>query len=210
VAAAPHFFHGFCRYPREPLGAREGTVKRGESETLSYHVDGQNRIAQVGPNWDAFALANDAPEVCARKVLNRPLMDFLSGFETKHLYDIMLSKVRSTRNPLTVPFRCDAPDLRRFMELTMRPREGGGIEFQTVVLREEARTPTILLDRTSRRGGGPVLMCAWCKKVNVQGEWLEVEDAVAKLQLFQEPVVPELTHGICSSCRAQVETEMAR
>jgi hypothetical protein len=184
-------------------------VKRSESETFFYHLDNQNRIVQVSPNWDAFALANDAPEVCARKVLNRPLMDFLAGFETKHLYDIMLNKVRRTQNHVTVPFRCDAPALRRFMELTMRPREGGGIEFQTVILREEARTPTILLDRGSRRSGGPVSMCAWCKKVNVQAEWLEVEDAVAKLQLFQEPVVPELTHGICGSCRAQVEDEMA-
>jgi hypothetical protein len=185
-------------------------VKSSGSETFFYRVDNQNRIAQVSPNWDAFALANDAPEVCAREILTRPLMDFLSGFETKHLYDIMLSKVRKSRNPLTVPFRCDAPALRRFMELTMRPGEGGGIEFQTVVLREEARTPTILLDRTSRRSGGPVSMCAWCKKVKVQGEWLEVEDAVAKLKLFQEPVVPELTHGICGSCRAQVENEIPK
>jgi hypothetical protein len=181
---------------------------RSESETFYYHVDSQNRIVQVSPNWDAFALANGAPEVCARKILNRLLMDFLSGFETKHLYEIMLSKVRSTQNSLTVPFRCDAPALRRFMELTMRPQEGGQIEFQTVVLREEARTPTLLLDRASRRSGPPVPICAWCKKVSVGSEWLEVEDAVVKLQLFQEPLVPVLTHGICSSCRAQVENEM--
>jgi hypothetical protein len=184
-------------------------VKRSETETFYYHVDGQNRITQVSPNWDAFALANDAPEVCAGKILNRHLMDYLDGFETKHLYDIMLGKVRKSQHPITVPFRCDAPALRRFMELTMRPWKGEGVEFQTLVLREEARTPTILLDRASRRGGGAVSMCAWCKRVNVGSEWLEVEDAVAKLQLFQEPVVPELTHGICNSCRAQVEDEMA-
>jgi len=184
-------------------------VTLSERETFHYHIDSQNRIIQVSPNWDAFALANDAPEVCAHKILNRPLMDFLSGFETKHLYDIMLSKVRSTQNSLTVPFRCDAPALRRFMELTMRPREGGGIEFQTVILREDDRVPTILLDRASRRGGEPVSMCAWCKKVQVESEWLEVEDAVARLDLFQGPVVPELTHGICGSCRTQVENEMA-
>jgi hypothetical protein len=183
-------------------------VKSSESETFFYHVDDRNRITQVSPNWDAFALANDAPEVCANKILNCPLMDFLAGFETQHLYDIMLNKVRSTQNPLTVPFRCDAPTLRRFMELTMRPGKDGGIEFQTIILHEEPRTPTILLDRASRRGGGPVSMCAWCKKVHVEGEWLEVEDAVAKLHLFQEPVVPELTHGICGSCRAQVESQV--
>jgi hypothetical protein len=183
-------------------------MKSSQSETFHYHVDSRNRITQVSPNWDAFALANDAPEVCADKILNRPLMDFLSGFETQHLYSIMLTKVRGTQKPLTVPFRCDAPALRRFMELTIWPREGGGIEFQTVVLREEAKTPTILLDRASRRGGGSVAICAWCKRVKVESEWLEVEDAVAKLQLFQEPVVPELTHGICSSCRTRMENQI--
>lgn len=188
--------------------ARE-TVTRSESETFYYHIDGEDRIIQVSPNWDAFALASDAPEICAQKILNHPLMIFLSGLETKHLYKILLAKVRRTQNPLTVPFRCDGPALRRFMELTMRPLAGKRIEFQSIVLREERRDSVPLLDRTSPRTDQLISICAWCKKVKVDSEWLEVEDAIGKLQLFHEPLLPKLTHGMCSSCQTQLENEMA-
>jgi len=188
--------------------ARGGNVTRSESETFLYQIDGQDRIVQVSPNWDDFALRNDAPDVCARRILNCPLMVFLSGLEMKHLYQTMLAKVRTTKNPLTVPFRCDGPTVRRFMELTMRPLDGNRIEFQTIVLREESRDPVGLLDRTFQRSDQQISMCAWCKKVRVGSEWLEVEDAIGKLQLFQEPLLPSVTHGLCSPCLAQLKHEL--
>ncbi|MFB3923051.1 MAG: hypothetical protein ACE145_15115 [Terriglobia bacterium] len=184
-------------------------MAHAESEIFNYYIDSQDRIIHVSSNWDAFALANDAADVCAAKILNRPLVFFLTGLETKHLYKLLLTKVRRSQKPLTLPFRCDGPAVRRYMELTMRPQADKGVEFQSRILREESRESVLLLDRGSSRSQDLLSICAWCKKVKVGSAWLEIEDAVAKLQLFHEPLLPRLTHGLCSVCQMRVANEAA-
>jgi len=43
-------------------------------------------------------------------------------------------------------------------------------------------------------------MCGWCKKVEVDGRWFEAEAAVNLLGLFELPLMPRLSHGICPEC----------
>lgn len=45
-----------------------------------------------------------------------------------------------------------------------------------------------------------VIICSWCKLVEVESGWLEVEEAIDKLGLFDEPVLPRISHGCCSPC----------
>ena len=48
-------------------------------------------------------------------------------------------------------------------------------------------------------------MCGWCKRVAVPPDrWLEVEEAVAALALFDEPRPPQLTHGVCEECSSRL------
>jgi hypothetical protein len=56
------------------------------------------------------------------------------------------------------------------------------------------------LDPRSARSGDYIPVCGWCKKVRIGEEWTEVEDAVRQLQLFEEPRLPQITHGICPRC----------
>ena len=179
-----------------------------ESETFFYRINRQDFLVELCPNWDDFASRNEAPELCERRVLNRPLKEFVSGAETQHFYEIMLAKVRKTLKPITIPFRCDGPRVRRFMELTMLPLQGNGIEFLTVVSREEGRDPVRLLDKTFQRSEERISMCAWCKRVRIGTEWFEVEAAVETLRLFDTPSLPKLTHGICDTCQNLLENQL--
>jgi hypothetical protein len=43
-------------------------------------------------------------------------------------------------------------------------------------------------------------MCGWCDRFLVDGEWVEVEEAVARLGLFQLPEMPAISHGVCPDC----------
>jgi hypothetical protein len=43
-------------------------------------------------------------------------------------------------------------------------------------------------------------MCSFCKSVEVQGRWCQVEEAVAALRFFEINMLPSVTHGVCSSC----------
>jgi hypothetical protein len=76
------------------------------------------------------------------------------------------------------------------------------VEFHTWVEREAPYPdPVALLDPAVPRNPDTLLrMCAWCKKLDVEGTWLEIQDAIGRLRLFDHPAVPAITHGICDRC----------
>ena len=43
-------------------------------------------------------------------------------------------------------------------------------------------------------------MCAWCDRFCINGEWVEVEEAAARLELFRRSEQPQISHGICPDC----------
>ena len=46
--------------------------------------------------------------------------------------------------------------------------------------------------------------CGWCNRVDVDGAWTEVEDATARLGLFERPEVPAVAHGVCGECERRM------
>ena len=174
-------------------------------EPVEYHLDGDDRIGWVNDAWRFFADANGAP-LETREPLGRPLWDFVTNPETRHLYGAMFAKARRTGRPITVEFRCDAPTCRRAMALTMTRRGPTGLALRVETLHLEPREPVRLLDVTLGRDARMLSMCGWCKKVALADDrWVEVEDAVAELGLFHAPSLPGITHGICPACVARVE-----
>lgn len=169
--------------------------------TVRYRISSQDTILEVNETWTDFAVENDAPDLRASQVLGQPLWRFISGAETRHLYELLLSRVRQTHGTLVLPFRCDAPTTRRFMEMEMTALPDGEIEFVTWLVRAEPRDAVSLLSPAYAHGRTFLTICSWCKRVRLaETAWLEVEDAVARLGLFQLEALPQLTHGACQAC----------
>lgn len=172
-------------------------------ETYTYCVDSADSIIFVNDAWCAFATANDAPELTAEAVLHCSLWGFIADPETTHLYREIFARTRRSGNAVTIPFRCDAPALRRYMQLDIQPLDGGRLRLTGRILRLERRAPVALLDRGVERGRELLRMCSWCKRIAVSADqWLEAEDAIVRLGLFDTPKLPGLTHTICDSCLA--------
>ncbi len=170
---------------------------------LRYGIDAHDRLIDLGGGWDAFALENEAPELVSKHVLGLPLRRFISDRTTAQL---TLDLLKRARGGVTVeyPFRCDAPALRRFLRMTMTPREGGMVELSSCTEAVEPRAPVPLLVRSIPRTSELLKICAWCKKLPVAGEWLEIEAAVEALKLFDLTRLPGLTHGICPPCEQKL------
>ena len=101
----------------------------------------------------------------------------------------------------------DAPALRRYMRMTMRPLPRGGVEFDSLVDRIEPRSPALLTQAPPPpvcASGVVVRVCSWCKRVHVRETWQEVEVAVEWLGLFAGGPSASLTHGMCEDCYARV------
>lgn len=178
--------------------------------SLSYDLDARDIIVAVDKGWLSFALANDSPHLAPEKVVGRSLWPFLSDITVSHLYRIMVTTVRTTGRTTTVPFRCDAPSLRRFMRLEIAPLTDDGVRLSTSIERLEPRAPVDLLAPANpRMGDQPVRMCSWCKRVAVADAWREVEEAVASLGLFVRHDPPLITHGVCPDCHARLDASFA-
>ena len=106
-----------------------------------------------------------------------------------------------------LPFRCDGPDVTREMDLRIAADSTGRVVLFSARLREEEmrQMSQPLLDPDAPREEGNFLpMCAWCDRFLVDGEWVEVEEAAKRLELFRRSEMPALDHGICPECSGQL------
>lgn len=100
----------------------------GAMETeFIYRIDSRNHVVFVNEPWLRFAEANMQGPVSTDRFLNRSLFDFISGAETKHLYDILLQRIREGDFSVTLPFRCDSPALKRYMTMTISKQTDGEV-----------------------------------------------------------------------------------
>ncbi len=182
------------------------------SRPLTYRIDAADRLTSVSPGWDDFALANDGAAATSEFVLGRPLWDFISDVTTAALYRKVLQRIRSGR-AMTYAFRCDSPACRRLMEMQIRLLDDtGAVEFCSTTLQEVQRAlpPTAQADRSARADDeAPIRVCGWCNRFDVAGAWLEMEDALPRLQLMEYPDARMMTHGICEDCLEQMTGALA-
>jgi hypothetical protein len=171
-----------------------------DSGSCDYDLDAQFRIAAVDDRWTRFALANHAPELASPTLIGHSLILQFSDRTTAHLYEQLLTKVQRTGRPIVVPIRCDSPTLRRYIDLHIEPGPHGGIHIRSRIVRVEARAEVRLLDDAIPRSGEAVRMCSFCKRIDVSGEWHEVEEATLALHLLERDTLPPVTHGVCPAC----------
>lgn len=191
---------------------------------IAYVVDRELRICAYGEiNWNRFAEGNNATEICEpRVIVGTPLDHFIAG-EAKAFYRRCIADLISGKHRhLEFAFRCDRPDLKRFMRLLMTPvraTSDGGVSnvlIQSLTLEEEGRPPLNIYDhkallRRLREGADlPILMmCSFCLDVRfpaggeaANGTWMPGE------KYYQSGGTSNvrISHGICPSCHGKYET----
>ena len=172
---------------------------------IQYRINAQDIILEVNEAWMEFTATNGVSTLHPPQVLGKSLLDFISGSAMGALYTVILNRVRQTQTPLVLPFRCDAPAVRRFMELTIHPLPTHEVVFITHLLKRESRAPIALLAAARACNRAFLTICSWCNRIRLtEQEWVEVEDAIMRLALFQVDVLPQITHGICQECYAVV------
>ncbi len=172
------------------------------NETFTYKIDKYDKINSVSGNWESFANSNGwDSEIAPKSVTGRYLWDFIQGNETQHLYDELFKKVRNGGILGPIPFRCDSPSERRYLELTLKPLSDNAIEIQSTIIRTESRDTLNMLAEDECLSNQFLRICSMCKKIDIdKNRWVELEEGLAYLRLFEKQEVPCLTHGICPNC----------
>jgi hypothetical protein len=175
---------------------------RMSEDVFTYRVDNTDTIVSVSDNFYTFAERNDwqggwRPD----DVVGHSLWDFIQDRETQHLYQELFRRVRKGRRCRAIPFRCDSPDERRFLELLLEALPDQQIAITSKIIRTEHRNRIRLLEAGTSRSTDYLTICSMCKKIKMSPQhWAEIEEGLVKLRLFEADDMPLLTHGVCPEC----------
>lgn len=175
-----------------------------------HQIEADDTLSWVNEAWLQFARENQASHLNLETILGRPLWDFITEATTRHFYQIIVQRARALTRVVTLHYRCDSPEKRRFMRMEIHPMGQGRIQFRNWILREELRPALELVSHQSSAGPRLITMCSWCKRIKnpMNNSWEELEDAIRQMQLFKYDKPSPITHGICPECEKTLEAEM--
>ena len=165
----------------------------------TYRLDRNNDIISVGDDWDAFALENGGPNACASQVQGRPVWDFIAGDPMRMWLDTVLQLVRVRNAPIERRYRCDSPELRRFMLMRLSPEDDGVVRIDNELLTTERRAVPIHIRPASSRSGRTVrIRCSLCGRLKAGNAWQEPDFARAA-----QPRIISVAYSVCDACGVQ-------
>ena len=165
-----------------------------------YRLNEKDVIESVDDRWLAFARENGACRLNRASVVGRPIWDFIADDPTRALYGEIHQYVRCTGKSTVVPFRCDSPTLKRYMELTISKFDGQ-LQYESKLTRVAAHRRMSMYDPTKERSSESLTMCSMCKRSLIEpAGWQEMEDISLRLRLHDQETVPDLNYTVCPHC----------
>lgn len=169
---------------------------------VSYTIDVADIIVAVSGKWDDFARNNKGEEILSSKIIGKKLDQFIHGDETLMFVRTMIMSVRIKKKAIHRAYRCDSPDLKRYMEMTLLPHGKGVVEVIHRELRNEPVVHKVRVVAASRSiGQAPIKRCSVCNRVRIQDDWSEIDEAVEARRLPSGDVLAlKVVYGVCPDC----------
>lgn len=168
------------------------------SGCTEYLLDRDDRIVELGGDWDSFAHANNADHLCGDALIGTRFWDHVSGHSLSDLLGRVFARARSLKQPITVPARCDSAETIRHLEIRVFANDRDHLEIRSCIHSEVPRQQWHANERTR----AVLQMCSWCNRFHHDGQWLEIEEAVDRYDLVNADILPRSSHGICPDCAA--------
>lgn len=176
---------------------------------VEYAIDRHDVVVAIGGDWDAFAESNEAPEL-AGSAARTPLWDSIADDQLRDLWRAAVDAVRATGRPASIPFRCDAPDVRRWYRMDLSPGDDGGVHFRSELTFEMERPALEVLRREVPRDDElpTVQVCSWCAKASNGAGWRPIEELLASARLLEADPPPPVSYGICPGCQDEMTEQL--
>jgi hypothetical protein len=168
-----------------------------ESNTI-YWLDKNNMIIKLSDSWDSFAIENDGDVLSGQSVIGKKIWDYIQGNTTRMWMDALFSLARLHQKTVQKPYRCDSPELKRYMEMVITPEENGVLKVESRVLSTEVIKKPFYFQASNDLGSPKILIrCSICNRLKQKGQWQEVD------QLSIESTNTEqlqVAYGVCPDC----------
>jgi hypothetical protein len=192
--------------------SRQDADRHASSVLVAYTIDEEDRIIEVNTGWAEFAADNDAPELI-EPTFDGTLWQAIADAGTRSMWHSVVTVVRSTQRPVTIPYRCDAPHIRRWFEMQIQGIGEQRVRFRSALVAVEPRPAPIdriEIERESddREDLPLVLGCSWCARYGADGHWVELEQAVRHHRWLERDHPPKVRAGICPECASRIRKSL--
>jgi|GEM_PF-2243643 len=172
---------------------------------LDYLLDLHDCVTQVCPQWSRVARDRMAFSLDDEMVLGRSVWDFVHGGATQRLYDALIHHVRRTGRKVEFAYRGDSPGTIRYMRMLLLPAPHGSVRFRSELLHEQSRQRCVYFTHAAYPRHPELLQCGMCQKLECNGRWYTVGEALSYTDLIDELLPTEVGDTICESCITKVE-----
>ena len=173
-----------------------------KSEPVICRLDKADVIRETNACWDHFADQNNGIEFSGNKVSGKSIWRYIAGDTTKMWLSTLFSYARFRREPVIRAYRCDSPEIKRFMEMQILPEKDRHLCLKHQIIRTEAIDPAVYY-QPAVTGKAMYFRCSICNKVQVQGQWYEGSEAAQK-GLLPDSLSLRVAYRVCRPCRHQV------
>jgi hypothetical protein len=178
---------------------------------IEYVIDNNDKVISVNDAWDAFALCNDAPGLLSECVIGRDWREFVQGDATRMYMEAILTATRCLGMRVSQSYRCDSPREKRYVQLTVELLADHHVLFHhhTTQVFEQKYVVNYVVPTLPVVAHKKVKRCSMCNRIELQGSWLETEQAVESGFLKAGAEVP-VFYGICPDCHNKVKRIIAK
>lgn len=162
---------------------------------IEYVLDNRDLIVAVGEAWDHFADENGGTNVSSKDVIGRPLWDFVVGNTTRMWLETLFGSARLCGRIIERPYRCDSPNLKRFMQMRIGFERGGILRIEHKILATEKRSTPVHFQHPAKAQRNTSQRCSICGRVKA-GTWREPIEAAAEAS-----AVILVVYTVCEDCR---------
>ncbi len=159
---------------------------------IVYYLDGNNVIIRV-ENIDPLGL------------IGRGYFEFSNDEMLRQLLSKIFDRVRKFNKTFKTTYRCDDEENIRIFELVIEPLGKNILKLTHKLFKKEPRPHS--LDFT-QRSDLIYRMCAWCDKIFYNDRYIELDEAVNKMKIFEHNFLPRFSHGICNDCQKKLLEEL--
>lgn len=184
---------------------------------IAYLVDADGVIVGVGdPAWDEALRRYEVEPEGRRPIVGASLFDAMNGPEVRAIYQGLHRSVLAGERPyIAFEMRCDAPDVRRFLRMSItalhEPDAPPMALYQSQVLSAVPRPwvslfdPQKIIDHIHLDTALSIVkLCSFCHRVawpiEAPREWLPSEDYYRR----GGPVDVRTSHGVCPACADRI------
>lgn len=174
---------------------------------LDYVLTRDDRIERLCGVWTEAASLRMGVRIDEEMVLGRPIWDFINGGTTQRLYDSLMWHVRQTGRRASFSYRGDCPGAIRYMKMHLIPGMGDRVQMRSELLHEQPRPREIYFAHVDYHRHPDLLQCSLCQKLNTNGRWYTVSEAIEHTDLLDSLLPVEVGDTVCDNCCCKVARE---